>query len=282
MQRLAFIPALALLTCLAAAPARADVTIKSTVKATGPMAMEGQSVSSIKGTKMRIETTMSGDMAAMMPNAQPGKPLKTVAIVDVDRRQMTVLDESTKTATVYDLGKIASQMQQAGGPSDVKVSMSPTGQSRQILGRQCVEYKLSVTMVVTPPMGGSSMTITLGGPTWIAKDAPGSGDFAAFYKAAGENGLFFTPNAAAAANNVQTRGMAAMYKALAETGGIPYEQVIQVNMEAADSQRADMMKRAGQPATTMTVTGVSTDPIPDEMFTVPPGYTTRNATAPGR
>ena len=239
------------------------------------MAMEGQSVSSIKGTRMRVETTMSGQAVAMMPNAEPGKPVKRVTIVDAARRQMTVLDEATKTATIYDLSKIAGQMQQAGGPSDVKVSMTPTGQRRQILGRTCAEYRLAVTMAVTPPMGGGpSMTITLGGPTWIAKDAPGTAEFAAFYKSAGESGLFFEPGGGGA-NNPQARGMAAMYSALADTGGIPYEQVIQVNMEAADSQMADMMRQAGRPSTTMTVTGVSTDPIPDELFAVPAGYTTK-------
>jgi hypothetical protein len=272
MKRLAATLALVLAVCLAAAPARADVTIRSTVKATGPMAMEGQSVSSIKGTKMRVETTMSGEMAASMPTAEPGKPVKTVAIVDASARQMIVLDAATKTATVYDLGKMADQMRQAGGPSDVKVSMTPTGRTRQILGRTCSEYTLSVSMVVAPPTGGAPMTITLGGPTWIARDAPGAGDFATFYKAAGESGLFFGPGGGGA--NPQARGMSAMYQALADTGGIPYEQVIQVNF-AGEGPMADMMKRMGSPGTTMTVTGVSIDPIPDELFAIPAGYTTK-------
>jgi len=275
MNRLAAVLTLALLACLAARPAHADLTIKSTVKATGPATMAGQSVSSIKGTKMRVETTMSGEMAAKMPNAQPGQPVKTVTIVDAAIRQMIVLDAATKTATVYDLSKMAEQMQQAGGPGDVKVSMTPTGQTRQILGRTCTEYTLSVSMAVTPPTGGPSMTITLGGPTWIARDAPGTSDFTAFYKAAGESGLFFQPGGGrGGAMNPQTRGMAAMYKALADTGGIPYEQVIQVTI-GAEGQMADMMKRMGQPGTTMTVTGASTDPIPDELFAIPAGYTTK-------
>jgi hypothetical protein len=275
MNRLAAALTFSLVACLAAGPARADVTIKSTVKATGPAAMEGQSVSSIKGTKMRVETTMSGAMAAMMPNAQPGQPMKTVTIVDAAARQMTVLDAATKTATVYDLSKMADQMQQAGGPGDVKVSIAPTGQTRQILGRACAEFTLTVSMTVTPPTGGAPMTITLGGPTWIAKDAPGTADFAAFYKAAGESGLFFQPGGGRGAGaNPQTRGMAAMYKALADTGGIPYEQIIRVDF-GAEGPMADMMKRVGQPGTTMTVTDVTTNPIPDELFAIPAGYTTK-------
>ncbi len=248
-----------ILTCLLAASAWADVTVKTTIK--GPMG-DTPSVQYIKDGKMRAETTVNGR--------------QTVTIMDATARQMITLDPDTKTATIFDLAKMGEQIQKSANPSDVKVSFTPTGQTRQILGRACTEYLLSISFSMTPPNmpQGQGMTMTMGGPTWIAKDGPGTKDFQDFYKAATASGLFWSAGGRGRNMGPNERGMAAMYKALADAGGIPYEQVIQMKMEGAGPM-ADMMRgRGGMGAgTTMTVTSVTTDPIPATLFEIPAGYT---------
>jgi hypothetical protein len=262
-------------------PAYADVTVKMTTKgpALGPGGPAGRGGATstelpatyyIKGQKARVDTVMAGHEIS--------------TILDTAAGQMIALNPETKEATIYDLGKLGEQMQQSVQMGDTKISMTPTGQTKELLGRTCTEYTLSVTMPMT--MGGPGgrqgnmgpMTITLGGPVWIAKDAPGTKDFAAFYKAAADSGLFFSPGGRGGRGSagVNERGMAAMYKAFSEAGGIPYEQQMQVKWEATGPM-ADMMRGMGQPPPTVTtVTSVSTDPIPDEKFQIPAGYTRKN------
>ena len=65
--------------------------------------------------------------------------------------------------------------------------------------------------------------------------------------------------------------MAEVAKALADAG-IAMEQEINVTMEGT-GQMAQMMGQMGNMTMKMTVTAISTDPIPDEKFVVPAGYT---------
>jgi hypothetical protein len=253
----------AVLMCVFAWPAHADVTVKMTTTgpAMGPGRAGGRGAGTseipttyyIKGGKARIDMVMAG------------REMST--ILDPATHQMISLNPETKEAIIYDLAKLGEQMQQSVQMGDVKVSMTPTGETKQLLGRTCTGYMLSVTMPMS--MGGrggdmGSMTVTLGGPVWIAKDAPGTTDFAAFYKAAAESGFFSFGGRGGRGNpGMQERGMAAMYKAFSEAGGIPYEQEMQVKMEGAPSM----------PPTVTKVTSVSTDPIPVDTFQIPAGYT---------
>lgn len=250
-----------LLTSGLAWPAYADVTIKSTV--TGGMVGEGQTVYYIKGTKARIETTLAGR--------------QNVTIIDPAAKQMITLDPVTREAMVVDLGQL-SQKQESAGVGEPKVSIAPTGKTREIHGQLCTEYLLTMTIVMTPPGGAQgAMTTTLTGPILIARDAPGSRDFVNFAKAVAAGGLFVPSGGRGGPGSPQASTQTALYKALAEAGGIPYEQTLVVKMDA-NGPAAEMMRgRGAMPSmtTTTTVTSVSTDPIPDDKFAIPEGYTRR-------
>ncbi len=240
MKRMAFATLVAI-AC--AVPAYADVTIKAT--SSGAMGNAAPTTIAIKGAKMRQDVSMGG--------------ATFTTIIDAAAKQMIVLDAGTREAVVYDLAKLTADMQKVAGASDAKVSMTPTGETRQILGARCTGYVVNVTMPIT--MQGRAATVTIGGPVWIAKDAPGTADWVNFYKLAGDNGLFFASPRGGAQ---EARTQALMYKALAEAGGIPYEQEIRVTIEPAPQQ---------PPPVTVMVTHVTTDPIPDERFAIPAGYT---------
>ena len=219
------------LTCLFASAAYADVTVKMTT--TGPMMAPGPGGGRGAGTSEVPTTYYIRGGKARVDMIIGGQERST--ILDPVAHQMISLNPETKEAIVYDLTKLGEQMQQSVQMGDVKVSMTPTGQTSQILGRTCTEYMLSVTMPMS--MGGrggeaGQMTITIGGPVLIAKDAPGTKDFAAFYKAAAESGMFLAPGGRGGrGGGVNERGMAAMYKAFSEVGGIPYEQHVTVKIE---------------------------------------------------
>jgi hypothetical protein len=250
----------ALLVVLVATPLWADVTVTSALSGKGGLATlsGGQTITYIKGTKWRSDTTI-GD--------QP-----TSAIIDSGAKQMIVLNHKRKEAEVYDLAKLQTDVQKTLASVETKAELTPTGQTRELLGQPCAGYTLAITANVT--MGSETLTMLMGGPVWIARSAPGAKEYAAFYKAAAQSGLFFESPQLAKAPGGQAKGRTEMYRLLAETGGIPYVQEIQIRFEGSGAM-AGVMNKMGGTSITMTVTDVSTGPIADDLFSVPADYTAR-------
>jgi hypothetical protein len=256
------------LMCLFGSAAYADVTVKmiTTGPSMGPAPGPGRGAQTsevpatwyIKNGRARVDMVIAGSERS--------------TILDPAARQMITLNPETREAIVYDLSKLG-QMQQSVQMGDVKVLMTPTGQTTKLLGQMCTEYILSATMPMS--MGGGrgstmgQMTVTMEGTELIAKDAPGTKDFVTFFRAAAESGLLSFGGRGNPGMN--EGGLAAIYKAIADAGGIPYEQHLSVKIEGAP---AGMVPGGSQPPPSVTkVTSVSTDPIPDDRFEIPAGYT---------
>ena len=239
----------------ASSPLGADVTITSTVAGKGFAINDktSQSISYIKGNKMRMEM---GDF---------------ISILDATSRQMIVLNAKKKEAEIIDVTKMAADMQKniAGPP---KVSLTPTGQSKTLLGRSCAEY--TATIAVPMKMGDSVINMTMSGPLWVAKGAPGSADYTAFYKAAAENGLFFGNPQLAKSQGAQLQSQTEMYRAIANLNGIPYQMDTQLKFEGG-GMMGGMMNKMGGVAMSTAVTTVSTGALADDLFTIPAGYKTK-------
>jgi hypothetical protein len=185
---------------------------------------------------------------------------------------MIVLSHKRKEAEIYDLAKLQTDVQKSLSSVETKAELTPTGQTRQLLGQPCAGYTLAITASVV--VGGETLTMLMGGPVWIARSAPGAKEYAAFYKAAAQGGLFFETPQQARAPGGQAKGRTEMYRLLAETGGIPYVQEIQIRFEGSGTMAA-MMNKMGGTSMTLTVTDVSTGAIPDGLFSVPADYTAR-------
>jgi threonine dehydratase len=131
-------------------------------------------------------------------------------------------------------------------------------------------------------MGGSkdmSMTVTLSGPVWIVKDAPGAAEYTAFYKAAAEKGWIFGDPRAAKAQAGQAKAMAEMYRKFAEIGGIAYESDIQMKMGmqgGGGGPLAGMLAKMGNVSMQTKVEDVQTGPVADDLFAPPAGYKLNN------
>ena len=65
--------------------------------------------------------------------------------------------------------------------------------------------------------------------------------------------------------------MAEMYRQMAATGGIPYEQVTNIKM-SGEGQMAAMMAKMGNITSTTTVESVDTGALAADLFAVPAGY----------
>lgn len=246
-----------------AAPAFADVTLKQTTTGKG-MGMSGTTAITtyIKGNKMRSDSKM-------------GDKIQTT-IFDIDTQKMYIFDSGKKEADVWDMATFGAEIAKNVDAENMKVSFKPNGQTKQIAGHTATGYDVEVT--VPAAMGGNkdmTMVITLSGPQWIVKNAPGSADYMRFYKAATEKGWVFMNPQAAKNSPGQAKAMAQMYKEFAEAGGIAYESEMQIKMGAGGGgggPMAGLFAKLGNMTMSTAVQSVETGALSDDLFVPPAGY----------
>jgi hypothetical protein len=117
---------------------------------------------------------------------------------------------------------------------------------------------------------GMEMTVTMRGPVCVAKGMKGFDDYARFFRTAAEKGMILSNPQAAKAQPGQAKGMVEMYRTFAATG-MPLEQEITITVEGTGPV-AGVMGRIGNMTMGSTTTSVSTEPLPDDLFTVPADY----------
>ncbi len=251
--------ALALALAACSLPAAADVTLRQKVALSGMMSMQGDSVTYIKGHKMRIESNM-------------GKS-STVMLMDLDAKKTIILEG--KKAEAFDVSQMM-QQQAIIAEADIEFDMKPTGQKREVAGQSCDEHQLTVLVKTKPaadnPMG--AMNVKMSGPGCSVKGAPGYEEYLAFYNHAVKIGYFFGDPRAAQAQPGRERAMTVMTKKMAEAG-LPYWSNFKVSFEG-EGPMAAMMAKMGGMTMDSTVTEVSTAPLADDLFQVPAGVKVKN------
>lgn len=259
-----FIVAAAALFIGCASPAFADLTIKTTQEGKGLLVSgEHKSTTFIRGNKMRTDL-VDGD--------------KTVStIFDIDAQKMFFFDSKKKEYDVWDVAALNGELSKSVDTSKMKASLTPNGQTKQIAGQTATGYTME--MSIPAAMGGGSelnMVVTVTGPMWIVKGAPGSDDYIRLYKAMAEKGFILTDPRAAKASPGQARAMTEVYNQVAAAGGIAYEIEQQIKMGAGGGGGGNPLGGLLARMSTMnmhtTVTGVETGTLSDEMFAPPAGY----------
>jgi hypothetical protein len=250
---------LALFTLALSMPADADVTIKASGTGEG-LGMSGtmSSTTYIKGLKMRVDSVA-------------GKK-ESSTIFDVENQKMYVLDPKKKKANVWDMGSFSQEISQAVSVGEIQTSIKPNGQTKSIAGQNAEGYDMEIVVPATiGGPGGMPMTLALTGVTWVAKGAPGTADYVAFYKGAAEKGWIFTDPRVAKGSPGQAKAMAQMYAELAKLGGMPYASEMSTKAEGEGPMGALMSKLGGM-SMTNTTESVETAPLGDDLFQPPADY----------
>jgi hypothetical protein len=249
------------LMLLTAVAARADVKMTQTVSGKGMMGIGGNSTSTtyIKGLRMRTDTA-SGDTVRSM-------------IFDVEHQKIYMFDSKKKEVDVWDMADFGQQTGTMIDASAMKGSLKPNGQTKVIAGKTATGYDMNISMPTRmgDAKNGMDMLVTLSGPTWIVKGAPGTADFQKFYLAAAERGFIFTDPRAAKGQSGQAKAITAMYKEMAATGGVPYETTMDIKL-GGDGPMAAMMSKMGGISMTNTVQTIEAGPLADDLFAPPAGY----------
>ena len=146
------------------------------------------------------------------------------------------------------------------------MSVTPNGQTKEILGRTCQGYTIDITIPVT--IDGETITMRMVGPAWVAKDGAGVAEYKASQQGVHRRRHVHLDRWR---RGRRARAMAAATKALADAGMV-LEQELKMTMEGTGPM-AQMMGQAAGATITMKVTAITTDPIPDAKFALPEGYT---------
>ncbi len=246
-------------TLAIALPSLGDVTIKQTTTGKGlGAAAAGNSTTYIKGMKMRTETEVRGTVHT--------------TIFDVENQKMYVFDSKKKNADVWDMQAFSQEMAKSIETGEIKTSVKPSGKSKEVTGKTAAGYDLEISVpAMVGGEQGMAMTVTLRGPMWIVKGAPGTKDYLAFYKGAAEKGWIFSDPRAAKGSPGQAKAIAEMYRLLASTGGVPYETEMTISI-TGEGPMAAVMARMGGMSMTSTVQSIDTTALDDALFAPPAGY----------
>jgi len=268
-----------LVFAVCSAVVRADVTVVQTTTIEGGMAaLAGGSLPSptitsrIKG--MRSRTDVDAGAAAAAP--------AVITITDLSAKQIIILRPDQKTATIGSAAASAA----AGAPAApaatapaVEASVKPTGKSQVIDGIKCDEYAFTTTMdmaaatgAAMPPEAAAAMQgvkMAMVGSMWVTKDVPGAADYVAYQKAAASIDM---SGAAAGISGVNLPGMEKMMRAMGTIDGMAYLTEMTLKIEGI-GQIADMMRQMGPMKITLRTTSVKAEPLSDDLYKVPEGYT---------
>ena len=239
-----------------AAPLLADVTKKEMTsgKVLG-MNPNAATTTYIKGLKMRIDTP-DGD-----------KIMST--IYDIESQKLYMFDNKKKEADVWDMAQMSAEIAKTVSVGDIKSSIKPNGQTKQVAGKTANGYDIAVT--VPAQMAGMPMTLNLTGTTWIVKGAPGTADYLAFYKAAAEKGWIFGDPRAAKGQPGQAKAMSQMYEQLSKLDGLPYATEMQMKA-SGEGPMAGLFAKMGNMTMNTTTESVDTATLSADMFAPPAGY----------
>ncbi len=247
------------LSAAVALPAAADVTIKMTTGGKGMgMSTSSTGTTYIKGSKMRSDLQM-GDKTQ-------------TTIFDLDAQKMYIFDSGKKEADVWDMAAFGKEIGVNIDTAKVQGAIKPNGKTKAFGSLTAAGYDMEISVPAT--MGGNkdmAMTVTMVGPVWIVKDAPGAAEYTRFYKTAAEKGWIFSDPRAAQGSPGQAKAMAQMYTEFAKTGGIPYETVMNIKPEGGGAM-GGLMAKVGGMQTTTTTDSVEVGPLADELFQVPADY----------
>jgi hypothetical protein len=251
------------------APLGADITVKQRITVEGGAAamMPADALPTItmriKGTKARTDIEAGGQTVT--------------AITDLELKQVIMLMPGSTVAQM-----ITPQSVAAGGAPlampEMSVSLKPTGKSQTIEGMSCDEHAFTMTLNMASALGQGQLApeaaaamkdvnMAMNGSIWIAKSAPGAAEWMAFNKAALDSKLL------SAISGVGSQpGMDKLLEASATAAGIPYLTEMTMRVEGSGPM-VEAMKQMGDMKMTQKISAVSTDPIADDLFKLPAGYT---------
>jgi len=241
---------------VSAAPLLADFSYQETSTITGGMVAGMLKVAGVFSKQARepIQTTVAVKGDKMVHRSQ-----YHASVIDLASQTITSIDLQKKTYSVMTfeefqqmLDRMSQSMKQNDkGQMDFKVSVKPTGNTKQVSGFDAKEMVVTMEMQSTDKESGQTGAMVITTDAWIASGMPGYKEVRDFYRrmaekvnwAPGGNMFMSQPQAA--------KGMAEVYKEVAKIDGIPVQQFVTMGgagQQGAAPAQSQSQSQSQQPA----------------------------------
>jgi hypothetical protein len=188
-------------------------------------------------------------------------------IFDLKAREVTVLDHSLRTATVYSTATLNQQTEASVDSKALKLNLKPTGRTHTLGKWTCVEHSLELSMPAQ--IADEKLSFEMDGTLWLARDVPEQKETAAVLRLMQAPDFFLGIPTLAKASPVQARGISEAIRRIAPMGLLCS---VEVNLKYEGTGRVAQLSRKLASRIGLTYDDYSTDPIPKDAFLTPPGY----------
>ena len=225
------------LIALAAGALLADFSMEQSSKITGGMMAGAMKIAGAFSRQARepIQTTV-----AVKGNRMVHLSASRGTVIDLDKETITSIDFQRKTYSVMTFAQmkqaledLSARMQEKKGDNPdlkFKVSVNPTGQTKQIAGFDAKETILKIEMEGTDAKSGQTGAMTMISDMWLAPRVSGYEEVTAFHKRMAQK-LDWTPGAnMMMARPDMAKAMAELYKQSGSLDGIPVYQVVKMGV----------------------------------------------------
>jgi hypothetical protein len=234
--------------------AHADLTLngRSTVVA---MSMQGSGQEKIwqEGTMIRRDLV------------DRGKSFSN--IYDLKAKEVTVIDHSMRTATVFANTSIKQQVNATVDEKAIKIAVKPTGRVHKLQDWPCAEHNLTLTMPAE--IGGEKLTFDMQGTVWLARDTPQQKEVAPILKLMTDPEFFMGVPALTKSSPVQAEGISEAIRHVAPMGLLCS---VNMNLKYEGTGRVASLSKKMASRLSLTFLDYSTAPIPKGTFDIPAGY----------
>ena len=188
-------------------------------------------------------------------------------IFDLKAKEVTIIDHSMRTATIYSTASIKEQTDAAVDSKAVKMELKPTGRTHTLQNWPCVENDISLAMPAE--IGGEKLTFEMEGTVWLARNTAEQKETATVLKLMKEPEFFLGIPALAKTSPVQARGISEAIRKIAPMGLLCS---VDVSLKYEGTGRIAQLSKKLASRISLTYDDYSSDPIPKGTFDVPAGY----------
>ena len=242
-----------LATCVAL-PAYADLSLtgRSTVVAMN-MQGAGQEKVWLSGTQIRRDLIDRGKAYSNL--------------FDLKSKQVTVIDHSMRTATVYASSALKGEANAAVDEKKLKLQTKPTGRTHTIQKWECAEHSLEVSMPAE--VGAEKLTFQMEGTVWLARNTAEQKEVNAVLKQMQDPEFFMGIPALSKSAPVQARAVSEVIRRLAPLGMLCS---VDAKLRYEGDGRVATLSKKLASRLSLTYDEYSTAPAPAGTFEIPEGY----------
>jgi hypothetical protein len=188
-------------------------------------------------------------------------------LFDLAQRQAAIVDHATRIAEIHDLSSVQAATEINAPLRGLKMTLKKSGNAKPLKHWKCEEHVLAASMPAR--LGNEETTFHLAGSLWVASKAKEQSEIRELTKRARKPGFFIGIPAVAKVSPAQAAAISELVRRIVPKG-LLCEGTMDMSYEG-NGPMANLARRI--PARIgVTFQDFSTDPIPQDVFSIPGGY----------